>query len=95
MNILLPNIAHAQTVDSIIHGIARNIFDPLIGILFALALVFFLWGIVMFIFQADDDNARTQGKSHMVWGLVGMFIMVSVYGILRLITSAFGLPPIV
>jgi len=80
-------------IGTLIFNIEQHIINPLIGIFFAVALAIFLWGVARFIFQADDETAREQGKKHIIWGLVGMFIMVSVFAIIQLIVGTFELPP--
>lgn len=79
-------------LSALIARINTYIINPAIGVLFAVAFMFFLWGMAKFIFQADDDHEREQGKKHIIWGLVGMFIMVSVYGIIAIVTNTFGIP---
>ncbi|MFC1614973.1 hypothetical protein ACFL22_00215 [Patescibacteria group bacterium] len=94
MNIFSVQTVHAATVQSglepLIDKIIDNIINPLIGFLFALALVLFIWGIARFLFQANDEGAREQGKKHIMWGLFGMFIMVSVMGVINLLANTFG-----
>lgn len=68
-----------------------QIVNPIIILLFALALVYFLYGLVVFIANADSDEARDTGKSHMLWGIIGLFIMVSVYGILKIVIGTVGI----
>jgi len=82
-----------SNLSNLINRFVDVIINPLIAILFALALALFMWGIARFIWSADDETAREQGKSHMIWGLVGMLIMVSVYGILNVATSIIGIAP--
>lgn len=67
-----------------------NIVNPVIYFLFAIALLYFLYGVLVFIINADDETARDTGKKHMLWGIIGLFIMVSVYGILGLIIGTIG-----
>lgn len=67
------------------------IINPLIGLLFALALMFFLWGLMQFILNANNEEGRTAGKKHMIWGIAGMFIMVSAYAIIDILRNTFGL----
>ncbi len=73
-----------------INKFTEQIVNPAILFLFALALVYFLYGMVMFIKNADDEKARNEGKQNMIWGIVGLFIMVGVYGILRIIIGTVG-----
>jgi len=67
-----------------------NIVNPIIYFIFALALLYFLYGVIIFIKDADDETARDTGKKHMLWGIVGLFIMVSVYGIIGIIIGTIG-----
>ncbi len=73
-----------MTVDQFILRLADVIINPLIRLLFAVALVVFLWGIIEYIRGAGSSDSREQGTRHIIWGLVGLFIMVSVYGIITL-----------
>lgn len=70
------------------------IINPLIFLLFAAASVYFVFGLLQFVMNSSNDEARDKGKKHMVYGLVGLFIMVSVFGILNLVLNTFGLKPV-
>ena len=67
------------------------IVDPAILVVFAAGFFFFVFGLVEFMWNLNEGSAQSQGKQHMLWGIVGMFIMVSVYGIVALISNTFGL----
>ena len=91
MNLFQTQIAYAaDTWQGTISNITSNIIQPIIGFLFALALVMFLWGMFQFLWMEDSDKAHEQGKNHMLWGLLGMFIMFSVFAIMRLIAGTIG-----
>jgi uncharacterized membrane protein len=84
----------AQATLSIIpflNKINNHILNPLIALAFAIALLVFFWGIFQFIRSETADTQREKGKSKILWGLVGMFIMVSAFGLIRLILNTFGL----
>jgi len=81
----------STAVTTLIAKISTEIFNPLIRLLVALAVVYFLWGVVKFIINIDDESARTEGKRHMVWGIIGIFIMISVWGIINVIETTFGI----
>ncbi len=66
------------------------IINPLIGLLFALALAFFVWGGAQFVLGADDPEKQKKGKTALIWGLIGLFIMSAVFGILEVVTATFG-----
>ena len=68
-------------------SIDRVIINPLIFFIFALALVYFVYGLVKYLLAPDNEEIRKSSKSHMIWGVIGMFIMVAVFGIMRLILT--------
>lgn len=61
------------------------IVNPIIKLAFAAALLYFLWGVVEFIKNSDSESDREKGKLHMLWGVIGMAIMVGVNGIIGII----------
>lgn len=79
-----------QSLSEFITEIKQEIISPLIYLLFALALMFFIYGIVEFLINIESEEGRTKGKRHMLWAVVGMFIMVSVWGILGVVLGTFG-----
>jgi hypothetical protein len=50
-----------------------------------LALIFFFWGLARLIFSAGDEKGREDGKKIMLWGIIALFIMFSVWGIVQLL----------
>lgn len=73
--------------------INQYLLNPIIALLFAIALVVFIVGIVQFIASETSDAKRDDGKKKIIWGLFGMFVMVSAFGLIRLILSTFGIDP--
>lgn len=69
------------------------IVDPAIRLIFAIALATFFWGVFQFIKGAGDESARSTGRNHMIWGIVGMAIMVSVKAIIEIVLDNVGVTP--
>ncbi|MCX6712957.1 MAG: hypothetical protein NTY66_01980 [Candidatus Vogelbacteria bacterium] len=67
--------------------IKANILRPFVLLLFLLAIVYFFWGVVKFIRDYGEKGATEEGKKHLWWGLVGLVIMVSVFGLLNLLIT--------
>lgn len=67
-----------------------NVVNPLIVFFFAAAVVFFLWGVADFIRSSESDDGREKGKQHMVWGVVGIFLMTAVFAIMCLLARMVG-----
>ncbi len=72
---------------SIISTLITEIVNPLIGIVFVIAIAVFFWGIIEFILNADNEEKRATGKNHIIWGLVGLLIMATVKGILEILQN--------
>ena len=89
MNFGIIPIVHAS-VASLVSSIDKVIVNPLIFLLFAVALILFLYGIVKLLLSPDNEEVRKTSKSHIMWGLFGMFIMVSVFAIMNIILNTLG-----
>jgi len=74
-------------VNTLMNSIDKVIINPLILFLFSLALVYFLYGVARYLMNPGSEEIRKDSKSHMLWGVVGMFIMISVFFIMRIILS--------
>lgn len=72
---------------NIIQKVNDSILQPLIALLMATAVAYFLFGVMKFVKNQDNEDAQVEGKKHMLWGVIGIAIMVSVYGILNFINS--------
>lgn len=62
----------------------------IIGIMFALVTVFFFWGIIQYVGAGGEDEKIKTGRRHMIWGIIGMAIMSSAWGIVRIISEYIG-----
>ncbi|HCU46894.1 TPA: hypothetical protein DIC47_00505 [Candidatus Nomurabacteria bacterium] len=90
MDLLFTNTAYAS-VDSFVQNINRVIINPIIVFLFALAVFYFLYGLFQFISNQENEEAKTKGKNHIMWGIVGIVIMMGVFTILGVIMKTFNI----
>ncbi len=74
---------------TLVDGISRAIVNPLLALIFAIGMLVFVYGIVEFLIGLSTDvgEGKEKGKQHMLWGVVGMFVMASAYAILTLIAN--------
>ncbi len=68
-----------------------TIISTALPILVALALLFFFYGLARFILASGDEEARKNGKHIMIWGIVALFVMVSVWGLVSFLGDALGI----
>ncbi|MBI3572304.1 hypothetical protein HY091_02110 [Candidatus Kaiserbacteria bacterium] len=71
-----------------------QVVNPLILLLAAGAFVVFLWGVFEFIKNAGDEAKRSEGRSAIFWGLVGLVIIFGAYGIINIALATFNIPTI-
>jgi len=87
-------IAHAAAVDvaqSFVAQINAIILFPLIVLLSAVALLVFLYGGFQYVYGANEPAARATGQKHLMWGIVGLLVMVSAYAILTIAANTFDI----
>jgi hypothetical protein len=63
----------------------------LIPYVISLTVLFFLWGIFKLVFSSKDSEARAEARGYIIWGIIGLAVMVSVWGLVNLLTSTFSL----
>jgi len=89
-----PMVSYAQISDvqdlgNTVISLINNVAVPLI---FAFAFVVFIWGVFnYFILGGGDEEKREKGRDLMIWGLLGFFVMVSVWGLVNLVVGTFDL----
>ncbi|MEK7552961.1 MAG: hypothetical protein AAB505_02530 [Patescibacteria group bacterium] len=87
---LSPIVWAAEEIP-LVGKVKSEIITPLISFIFALGLVYFLYGVYELVRNSDNEEARATGQRHVLWGVIGMFIMVSFWGIMRLVCRTFGI----
>ena len=87
----LPLVSLAATVNNLSDVgsfIINTINNILVPIIFAIAFIVFVWGAFQtFIMGATNDTAKEKGKELMLWGLIVFFVMVSIWGLVNILTG--------
>lgn len=87
----LPLISFAAAVNNLSDAgafVINIINNVLVPVLFAIAFIVFLYGAFQtFIVGATSDEAKEKGKNLMLWGLIGFFVMVSIWGLVNILTG--------
>ncbi len=87
---LLPVLASAQTLLGGVGGVLTTIgglLTRIIPIIFALAMIYFFWGVAKYVLAAGDPKAAGEGKSIMIYGVIALAVMASVYGLINILQS--------
>ncbi len=91
---LLPlvSLAAINNVSDVGSFIINTIHGVIVPVLFAIAFIVFLWGAFRtFILGANDADAKKNGTNLMLYGLIGFFVMVSVWGLVNILVNTAGL----
>ncbi len=66
-----------------------DLLSLVIPLLAGLALLAFFWGLAKFVYNAGSESAREEAKNVMFWGIIALFVMVSIWGIVSFFTADF------
>lgn len=72
-------------------GIFIDLINTALPVLAGIGLLVFFWGLAKFIRNAGEVKDHTEGKDLMIWGVVGLFVLFSVWGIVGFVQSSFGI----
>lgn len=67
-------------------------FNTLVPILIALGVVYFVWGVITYMI-GDDEEAKAKGKNRIIYGIIGLVVIVAMWGLVSIVTKSFGLSP--
>jgi len=77
----------STAIGNTLNPIITNIVDPLLALLFAVAIVVFVYGVLQMVFHRTDAEAHEKGRWSILGGVVGMFIMVSAWALINLVAN--------
>lgn len=77
-------------VQKLVDKLDKILIQPIITLLLVVATLIFIWGVIEYIAQGSSEEARIKGKKHIMWGVIGLTIMLSVYLIRGVLESFFA-----
>lgn len=80
-----PKAHAAKSFKEIVDSTIIPLGDTVIALLYAMAFLFFLFGVFKFFFSQQSDEGRQKGKQFMLWGLIALTVLFAVWGIVRLL----------
>ena len=90
--LLAPSFAFAQNLGNLQQLVASfgQIVSNLIPIVFGIAVVVFFWGLAKYILAAGSEESKAEGRRIMIGGVIAIFVMSSIWGIVIWARSALG-----
>ena len=92
-----PVLAFAQSVGNpnlnTFNSLTKQVGDILkllIPMAFALAILYFFYGVAKFVSSAGDEKKKDEGKNLMIWGVIAIAVMASLFGLVSWLQGVFG-----
>lgn len=91
---IVPFIVSAQiqplnNVQQIVTGI-RDVVRLLGPIVYSLSIIFFFWGVGKYALSAGNPKSVQDGKSIMIYGVIAIAVMSSIYGLVFFLQVSLG-----
>jgi heme/copper-type cytochrome/quinol oxidase subunit 2 len=93
ISLAMPFAAFAQNEAGNLQGLVQlsgNLVNMMLPIVSTLVVVFFFWGLAKYVLAAGDEEKAKQGKSIMIWGVLALFVMVTIWGIIGFMQNTLG-----
>lgn len=87
----LPLAAGAVSNINDLFTLTESIMKRLVPIFIAAAVVILLYAIVTYITAGEDEEKRGKAKTLMLYGIIGLFVMVSIWGLVNMLSGTFEL----
>ena len=68
---------------------AGAILNRIVPLIISIAIVYFIWEVFQYTIAGDEDKKKA-AKQGMVWGIIGIFVMVSIWGLVAILQATFG-----
>lgn len=65
--------------------------NAIIPLIFTIAFMFFVWGVVQYVLYPDDEGKKDKGRQFMIWGLIALTVMFSTWGLVNILAGTFGI----
>jgi hypothetical protein len=80
-----------NTADGLIGALCKinEILNIIIPILITLGVVYFIWGVITYVI-ADDEERKKSGRNRIIYGIIGLAVIVALWGLVAILTNTFG-----
>ena len=68
----------------------NELLSAVLPVLIALGVVFFVWGVITYVVSGDEE-AKKKGRDRMIYGIIGLVVIVGMWGLVKIVTNTFGL----
>jgi len=90
--VLSPSFVFGANFSNFENGV-KSLIDAmnlLIPFFIGIGVIVFIYGIIKYVLKPSDENARTEARSYMLYGIIGLTVMFSVFGLVKVLQGFFG-----
>ncbi|MDD5152979.1 MAG: hypothetical protein PHS95_03255 [Candidatus Pacebacteria bacterium] len=69
----------------------KSVAEPIFGLILAGTVVYFLWNTFQFVRNSDDPEAHVEFKKKLMWGIIAIAVMVSMWGLVNFLRASVNL----
>lgn len=67
-----------------------QLLNAVVPVLIALGVVYFVWGVITYVISSDEEAKKT-GRMRIIYGIIGLAVIVALWGLVGILTNTFGL----
>ena len=67
-----------------------QLLNAVVPVLIALGVVYFVWGVITYVISSDEE-AKKAGRDRIIFGIIGLAVIVALWGLVGILTNTFGL----
>lgn len=80
-----------EGITALVGKINAVLVNPILALIFGAGLLVFVWGLVQYLYELNvKGESNSEAKMHMLWGIIGMFIMLAAFTIIKIISNTIG-----
>ena len=72
-------------------GAIESLINKVVPLIVGIAGLVFIWGLVSYVTAGGDEEKKKTARDTMVYGIIVLFVMVSVWGLVNILVGTFGL----
>ena len=84
-------LANSPNLGDVFNYATCFINNSVIPLIASLAVATFIWGVIQYVMNTEEEAKREKGKQFMIWGIIGLTVMVGVWGLVSILGSTFGI----
>ena len=88
---MLCTLASNPKLQDLLGYVTCIISKSIIPLILTLAIALFVWGVVQYVINDQEEAKKARGRQFMIWGIIGITVMVSVWGLVGILGNTFGI----